>query len=113
MTHLRQAMLEELQRRNYATTTVLLLPQGRRAIRQVLSHVARINSIRATCARIRRICCASGSWGRGRSSSTSRALRFFFVKTLKRRYLLEDTPVSEGPAATPGRPDPRRKVLLV
>lgn len=39
MTHLRQAMLEELQRRNYAKTTVLLLPQGRRAIRPVLSHV--------------------------------------------------------------------------
>ena len=40
MTHLRQAMLEELQRRNYATTTVQYLHPGRRAIRQVLSHAA-------------------------------------------------------------------------
>ena len=32
------------------------------------------------------------------------ALRFFFVKTLKRPYMLEDLPVSEGPTPAPGDP---------
>ena len=60
MTHLRQAMLEELQRRNYATTTVQYYIQ---AVERFASTFARrrTNSIRATCGRIRRTCCASGS----------------------------------------------------
>jgi hypothetical protein len=41
VTHLRQAMLEELQRRNYAKITIRYQHPGRRAIRQVFSHAPR------------------------------------------------------------------------
>ena len=63
MTHCRQVMLEELQRRNYAKNTIYYY----------LKAVERFakNSISATYASIRRICSASGSSGRERSSSTS------------------------------------------
>ena len=40
MTHLRQAMLEELQRRNYATTTVQYYIQAVERFATVLSHPA-------------------------------------------------------------------------
>ena len=39
--HLRGAMLEELQRRNYAKNTIDCYPQGRRAIRQGFPSTAR------------------------------------------------------------------------
>ena len=43
----------------------------------------------------------SGSWRRGRCGSTSAAIRFFFVKTLKRRYSLDDTPYPKAPRRLP------------
>ena len=71
MTHLRQAMLEELQRRNYATTTVYYYLKAVEQFAKVLPHVAGSTQSEPPAARIRRTCCASGSSGRGRSSSTS------------------------------------------
>ena len=73
MTHCRQAMLEELQRRNFAPTTIsyqaYLLRERKMRPLTVRLHVA--------------------------------ALRFFFVKTLKRRYLLDDTPYPKAPRRLP------------
>jgi len=95
-------MLEELQRRNYATATReyylrtltrfaryfrrppdQLTPQHVRTYQTYLLHEQRLHprSVRREIA----------------------ALRFLYVKTLRRRYLIEDT-VSEGPAATADGP---------
>ena len=84
MTHLRQTMLDELQRRNYATTTT---DSYLRAVEQFaryfkgapdrLSHT-HLRTYQAYLLRERKL-----------SPRTVRlhvaALRFFFVKTLKRR----------------------------
>ena len=63
MTHLRGVMLEELQRRNYAKTTVQYYIQANSSPRTSAS--ARTNSRNITSARIRRTCCTSESSGRG------------------------------------------------
>ena len=70
MTHLRRAMLEELQRRNYAKTTVYYyLKAVERFARSFHTSPDQLNQ--SHLRRIRRICCASGSSGRARSNSTS------------------------------------------
>lgn len=100
MTHLRQTMLEELQRRNYATTTI---ESYLRAVEQFaryfnrapdrLSHT-HLRTYQAYLLRERHL-----------SPRTVRlhvsALRFFFVKTLRRRYSLEDTPYPKAPRRLP------------
>ena len=91
MTHCRQIMLEELQRRNFAPTTVSTYLH---AVEQFARHFKcrpdRLNqthfrSYQAYLLRERKM-----------RPLTVRlhvaALRFFFVKTLKRPYLLDDTP---------------------
>jgi hypothetical protein len=64
VTHLRQAMLEELQRRNFAKTTVYYYIK---AVERFARHfrLPPDQLIRATDVRIRRTCCANG-WARGR-----------------------------------------------
>ena len=100
MTHLRRVMLEELQRRNYATTTVQYYIQ---AVERFAKHFHRppdqLNQHHLRS--IRPISCASESSSRGRCKLHVSALRFFFVKTLKRRYLLDDIPYPKVPRRLP------------
>ena len=100
MTHCRRVMLEELQRRNFAPTTISTYLH---AVEQFARHFKcrpdRLNqthfrSYQAYLLRERRM-----------RPLTVRlhvaALRFFFVKTLKRRYLLDDTPYPKAPRRLP------------
>ena len=100
MTHCRQIMLEELQRRNFAPTTISTYLH---AVEQFARHFKcrpdRLNqthfrSYQAYLLRERKM-----------RPLTVRlhvaALRFFFVKTLKRRYLLDDTPYPKAPRRLP------------
>ena len=100
MTHLRHAMLEELQRRNYAKTTVDAYIH---AVEQFAKHFKRrpdrltVDHLRTYQAYLLR--------DRKLGPRTVRlhvaALRFFFVKTLRRRYLLDDTPYPKAPRRLP------------
>src|SRR5215471_21507791 len=91
MTQLRRMMLDELQRRNYAQSTIRayvrmvqefanhfhqppdkLGPQHPRRYRAYLFQEKKLDA--------------------GTVQQHVAALRFFYIKTLKRRYLLEDLP---------------------
>jgi integrase/recombinase XerD len=100
VTRCRQIMLEELQRRNFAPTTISTYLH---AVEQFARHFKcrpeRLNqthfrSYQAYLLRERKM-----------RPLTVRlhvaALRFFFVKTLKRRYLLDDTPYPKAPRQLP------------
>ena len=100
MTHCRRIMLEDLQRRNFAPTTISAYLH---AVEQFARHFKcrpdRLNqthfrSYQAYLLRERKM-----------RPLTVRlhvaALRFFFVKTLKRRYLLDDTPYPKAPRRLP------------
>jgi integrase/recombinase XerD len=100
VTHCRQVMLEELQRRNFASTTILsYLHAVEQFARYFKCRPDRLNqthlrSYQAYLLRERKM-----------RALTVRlhvaALRFFFVKTLKRRYLLDDTPYPKAPRRLP------------
>jgi integrase/recombinase XerD len=100
VTHLRETMLDELQRRNYATTTI---ESYIRAVEQFARYFNRspdrltlthLRTYQAYLLRERKL-----------TPRTVRlhvsALRFFFVKTLKRRYSLDDTPYPKAPRRLP------------
>ena len=100
MTHLRQAMLEELHRRNFAATTITTYIK---AVEQFARHFkcrpdrlnhTHLRTYQAYLLRDRKL-----------MPRTVRlhvaALRFFFVKTLRRRYLLDDTPYPKAPRRLP------------
>ena len=100
MTYLRQTMLEELQRRNFAETTIT---SYLKAVEQFARYFKRppdrlnhthLRTYQAYLLRERKLL-----------PRTVRlhvaALRFFFVKTLKRRYLLDDTPYPKAPRRLP------------
>ncbi|MBA3298027.1 MAG: site-specific integrase [Acidobacteria bacterium] len=100
MTHLRQAMLEELQRRNYAQTTI---DTYMHAVEQFAKHFKRapdrlthehLRTYQAYLLRERKL-------GPRTVRLHVAALRFFFVKTLKRRYSLDDTPYPKAPRRLP------------
>ena len=100
MTHLRQKMLDELQRRNYAATTV---DSYVRAVEQCARYFKRspdrlthddFRTYQAYLLRERKL------EPRTVKLHVS-ALRFFFVKTLKRRYVLEDLPYPKVPRRLP------------
>lgn len=100
MTHLRRVMLEELQRRNYATTTVQYYLQ---AVERFARHFKRspdqlnqehLRAYQAYLLRERKLA------PRTVKLHVS-ALRFFFVKTLKRTYLLNDMPYPKVPRRLP------------
>ena len=100
MTHLRKMMLEELQRRNYSqeTTRAYLRAVGAFAkhfhrspeklgpehIRQYQAHLFRVKKLAAHTV-----------------SQQTAALRFLFVKTLKRTYMLEHIPFPKRPLLLP------------
>jgi integrase/recombinase XerD len=100
VTHCRRIMLEELQRRNFAPTTVRsYLYAVERFARHFKCRPDRLNqthlrSYQASLLRTEQL-----------TPRTVRlhvaALRFFFVKTLKRRYLLDDTPYPKAPRRLP------------
>jgi integrase/recombinase XerD len=100
VTHLRQAILEELQRRNYAKTTV---DAYLHAVEQFAKHFKR-RPDRLTLDHLR-MCRAYLLRERKLAPRTVRlhvgALRFFFVKTLRRRYALDDTPYPKVPRRLP------------
>ncbi len=100
MTHLRHAMLEELQRRNYAKTTVDAYIH---AVEQFSKHFKRppdrltldhLRTYQAYLLRERKL-------GPRTVRLHVAALRFFFVKTLRRRYVLDDTPYPKAPRRLP------------
>jgi len=100
VTHLRHAMLEELQRRNYAKTTV---DAYLHAVEQFAKHFRRppdrlthdhLRTYQAYLLRERKL-------GPRTVGLHVAALRFFFVKTLKRPYSLDDTPYPKAPRRLP------------
>jgi integrase/recombinase XerD len=100
VTHLRQTMLEELQRRNYATTTI---ESYLRAVEQFARYFKRApDRLSHTHLRTYQVYLLRE---RKLMPRTVRlhvsALRFFFVKTLKRRYSLDDTPYPKAPRRLP------------
>ena len=100
MTHLRRAMLEELHRRNYAASTIAYyirhVEQFARFFKRSPDRLtpAHLRTYQAYLLRERKL-----------APRTVRlhvcAIRFFFVKTLKRRYLLDDTPYPKIPRRLP------------
>jgi integrase/recombinase XerD len=100
VTRLRQLMLEELQRRNYAATTreyyLRTLTRFARYFRRPPDQLTQhhIRSYQTYLLRERRL----------HPHSVRRevaALRFFYVKTLRRRYLVDDTPYPKVPRRLP------------
>jgi integrase/recombinase XerD len=100
VTHLRKMMLEELQRRNYAKSTVVAYTSalrdfakyfhkppdqlGPEHIRQFQLHLLRDRKLAASTVKQRMA-----------------AVQFFFVRTLKRAYLREDFPYPKVPRRLP------------
>ena len=100
MTHLRKMMLEELQRRNYSRTTTRAYL---RAVTGFAQHFGKppdqlgpdeIRRYQAHLIEERRI-------GVRTAANHTAALRFFFVKTLKRPYALEEVPYPKRPRRLP------------
>ena len=100
MTHLRKIMLEELQRRNYAQTTVntyIHAVEGfakhfgkppdrlsREHLREYQAFLLRERKLEPRTVKLH-----------------ASALRFFFLKTLKRPYRLDDIPFPKAPRRLP------------
>ncbi len=100
MTHLRKMMLEELQRRNYAQSTVVAYIRalrdfgryfskppdqlGPEHIRKFQLHLLRDRKLAANTVKQRMA-----------------AVQFFFMRTLKRAYLREDFPYPKTPQRLP------------
>ena len=100
MTHCRRIMLEELQRRNFSPTTVrTYLSAVERFARHFNCRPDRLNHthLRSYQAFLLR----TGQLTPRTVRLHVSALRFFFVKTLKRRYLLDDTPYPKAPRRLP------------
>jgi integrase/recombinase XerD len=100
VTHCRQVMLEELQRRNFAPTTISTYLH---AVEQFARHFkCRPDRLNQTHFRSYQVYLLRE---RKMQPRTVRlyvaALRFFFVKTLKRRYRLDDTPYPKAPRRLP------------
>ena len=100
MTHLRKIMLEELQRRNFAATTIATYLRAVEGFAKYFGkrpdHLNRdhLREYQAYLLRERKL------EPRTVKLHVS-ALRFFFVKTLKRRYLLDDFPFPKVPRRLP------------
>jgi integrase/recombinase XerD len=100
MTHLRKMMLEELQRRNYSQSTARAYI---RAVREFTEHFHQspdqlgpehLRQFQAYLFRDRKL-------EAGTVVQYSAALRFFFVKTLNRRFLIENIPLPKEPWKLP------------
>jgi integrase/recombinase XerD len=100
MTHLRKMVLEELQRRNYAQSTARAYI---RAIRQFTEYFHQspdklgpehLRQFQAYLFRDRKLEAKT-------VVQYSAALRFFFVKTLRRRFMVENIPLPREPWKLP------------
>lgn len=100
MTHLRTMMLEELQRRNYAPNTI---DAYLRSVEQFAKHFKRSpDQLTREHLREYQAYLLTNQKLQPRTVKLRvSALRFFFVKTLKRRYLLEDLPYPKVPRRLP------------
>jgi len=112
VTHLRRMMLEELQRRNYAATTVKAYVRiiqeftryfhrppdqlGPPHLRQYQAHLFTDRKLEP-----------------GTVQQHVAALRFFYVKTLKRRYLLDEIPHPKRPRKLPVILSPEEVAQLI
>ena len=100
MTHLKKMMLEELQRRNYAPNTIdayiRSVDQFARYFKRSPDQLTR-DHLREYHAYLLQEQHLHPRTVKLRVS----ALRFFFVKTLRRRYLLEDLPYPKVPRRLP------------
>ena len=112
MTHIRQLMLDELQRRNYSPSTVRCYihavedfakyfhrsPErlGPNHIREYQVHLFRDRKLSP-----------------GTIQSRSAALRFLFVKTLRRPYLLDEIPFPKRPRKLPTVLSPEEVARLI
>jgi integrase/recombinase XerD len=112
VTHLRQAMLEELHRRNYAANTVKAYVRiieeftryfhrspdqlGPPHLRQYQAHLFTDRKLEP-----------------GTVQQHVAALRFFYVKTLKRRYLLDEIPHPKRPRKLPVILSPEEVAQLI
>jgi integrase/recombinase XerD len=100
VTHLRRAMLEELQRRNYAKNTIYYYLK---AVERFAKHFHRPPD-QLNHTHLREYQAYLLSERRLEPRTVKRhvsALRFFFVKTLKRPYMLEDIPFPKVPRRLP------------
>jgi len=100
VTHCRRIMLEELQRRNFSPTTIRsYLYAVERFARHFKCRPDRLNHthLRSYQAYLLR----TGQLQPKTVRLHVSALRFFFVKTLRRRYLLDDTPYPKAPQRLP------------
>ena len=100
MTQLRQRMLEELQRRNYSAGTIRLYL---RHVAEFAQHFHRspdqlgaedIRQYQLFLIQEKKLAWSS-------YNQIVYALRFFYVKTLKRAFLLSDIPFSRQPQQLP------------
>ncbi len=100
MTHLRKMMLDELQRRNYAQSTVEAYIS---AVREFAGHFKRppdglgpdqIREFQLHLIRDRKLAVNT-------VKQRMAAIQFFFLKTLKRPYLKEDFPYPKTPRRLP------------
>ena len=107
VTHLREKMLDELQRRNYSHRTAKMYI---RIVRDFAEHFHRspdklgpehIRQYQAHLFQAKKLAPAS-------VAQYASALRFFFVKTLRRHFLAEHIPLSQAAAATAYRSQPGR-----
>jgi integrase/recombinase XerD len=105
VTHLRQIMLEELQRRNYSESTI-------RAHIRTVEHYSRHfhrSPDQLGPQHIRRYQAAMfREWMLAPNTVTQKlaALRFFYVQVLKRSWSVAGTPVSEEGVAPPASTQP-------
>lgn len=100
MTHLRQAMLDELHRRNYAASTITYyIKHVEEFARYFKRSPDRLNPTHLRTYQVYLL------RQRKLAPRTVKlhicAIRFFFNKTLRRRYLLEDTPYPKAPRRLP------------
>jgi integrase/recombinase XerD len=112
VTHLRRMMLEELQRRNYAPNTIKAYVRiiqefaqyfhrppdklGPQHLRQYQAHLFEERKLEP-----------------GTVEQHVAALRFFYVKTLKRRYLLDEIPRPKRPRKLPVILSPEEVAQLI
>jgi len=100
VTRLRKMMLEELQRRNYAQTTVEAYTHALREFAQYFHRPPdqlgpeHIRQFQLYLLRDRKLAANT-------VKQRVAAVRFFFVRTLKRRYLREDIPYPKAPRRLP------------
>jgi len=100
VTHLRKMMLEELQRRNYSQTTVKAYIRAVKAFAEYFHRppdqlgTEQIRSYQVYLLKEKKL-------GVRTVGHETAALRFFFVKTLKRNYPVEEVPYPKAPRRLP------------